>query len=201
MGNDVPRGAANRMAIGAMMCVTDIEKPTVSRLRDAFADLAKRSGNPKMLAKDDYNAALATIDLIDSDRDILDRIFVMFDRTGEDRVNYKEFSVSLVPFITATTAAKLEFAFDTYDLEAIGKLKYNDVRFVLTTLNSIASYFGDPVLRAAQIDDIIDDAADAIDPTKSGVFPIPDLTTFVARHRLAIDFIEGKGTARYADQL
>lgn len=202
MGNDCPRSCANRMAIGAMSTVTDVEKAVVAKLRDGLADLARRGGNPNMISKDDYRQALGSVEIIESDRDILDRLFVMLDRTGEERVNYKEFAVALVPLCSATTADKIQFAFDIVDTQATGRLKNNDVRFVLVTLNAVASYFGDPVLRSTQIDELLDEAVDELNATqgeKAATLPIPELTTFVARHRLLAEFLEGRGTARYGN--
>mmetsp|Transcript_11020 Transcript_11020/g.33042 ORF Transcript_11020/g.33042 Transcript_11020/m.33042 type:complete len:199 (-) Transcript_11020:157-753(-) len=197
MGNDVPRSCQNRLAVGAMMSVSEVEKPLVRKVRDKFVDVGSRSGNPKFINRDEFDEALATIqDLADADRQILDRLFIMLDRTGEERVNLLEFAVGIVPLITASTADKLEFALELYDAST-----YVDARFVLTTLNAVASYFGDPVLRADQLEELVDEAALALDPEKRGDFSShADLAAFVARHPLMTDFLEGKGPARYGSQ-
>mmetsp|Transcript_6203 Transcript_6203/g.8726 ORF Transcript_6203/g.8726 Transcript_6203/m.8726 type:complete len:205 (-) Transcript_6203:199-813(-) len=203
MGNDVPRSCANRMAIGAMMSVTEIEKPQIKKLRDSFADIARRSGNPHMIARDEYYEGLNSVDLVESDRDILDRLFIMLDRTGEERVNYKELIVGITPLISATTAAKLLFAFAMFDDEDAGRLKYNEARFVLLTLNAVSSYFGDPVLRTDQIDELLDEATHALeDPAEksSGYIASADLCSFVTAHPLMTEFLEGRGSARYGNQ-
>jgi len=199
MGNDVPRSCANRLAIGAMMSVTSVEKGEIKKMRDRLVDLGGRSGNPNVVTREEFDEGLGGVDLVDSDKEIFDRLFVMLDRTGEERVNLKEFIVGVVPLITSTTAGKLKFALDMFDVGDFGKLKYADARFVLATLNAVASYFGDPVLRSDQIDELVDEAVLAVDPKKTGHFTIDDITTFVARHPLMTDFLEAKGSARYGN--
>jgi len=151
-------------------------------------------------AGDEYNEALAGVEVVESDRDILDRLFTMLDRTGEERINHRELIVGVTPFISATTAAKLQFAFEMFDLEDLGKLKHADVRFVLLTLNTVASYFGDPVLRADQVEEVVDEAVAQLDPDKTGYVGIAALCPFVARHQLTMEFLEGSGSARYGHQ-
>ena len=41
MGNDVAKNCANRMAIGAMSNVTDLERPVIQRMSEKLADIAK----------------------------------------------------------------------------------------------------------------------------------------------------------------
>ena len=194
MGNDVPRSCANRLAIGAMSSVTEIEKAQIRKIRDKFAELG---GGSNVISRDDFVEGLDTVELVESDREILDRLFVMLDRRGEERVNMKEFVVALVPLVTGPTSAKLDFALEIYDFENFGKLDIASSTIVLATLNSVASFFGDPVLRADQIDEVIDGAARALDPDESGFLPRTGLATFVAKHSLMVDFLEAKGSARY----
>ena len=50
------------------------------------------------------------------------RLFVMLDRTGEERVNHVELLVGLTPLISATTSAKIEFALEIFDNEDSGRI-------------------------------------------------------------------------------
>ena len=97
MGNDVAKNCANRMAIGAMSNVTDLERPVIQRMSEKLSDIAKREGSKDLVTKEEFAEALSGLEITQSDRDILDRIFVMLDRTGEDRINHKEFIVGIVP--------------------------------------------------------------------------------------------------------
>lgn len=44
---------------------------------------------------------------MESDTEILDRLFSMFDKTGNDQINYKEFVGGLAPLCHGTVEEKL----------------------------------------------------------------------------------------------
>ena len=46
MGNDIGKGATNRMAIAAMSNVTSVEKKELLTMKKNFAEIAARSGCP-----------------------------------------------------------------------------------------------------------------------------------------------------------
>ena len=70
------------------------------------------------------------------------------------------------------------------------------------TLNTVASYFGDPVMTVAQVDKVVDDAADKLDPPpKSGELLMAELSPYVADHEFVHESVEGKGTSRYGTAL
>ena len=72
---------------------------------------------------------------------------------------------------------------------------------LLMTLNTVASYFDDRYDRA-QVDKVVDDAADKLDPPpKSGELLMAELSPYVADHEFVHEFVEGKGTSRYGNKL
>ena len=201
MGNDVSKNMANRMAIGAMSNVTDVERGHLVCMSFNLKDIGKRQGNPNIVTKEEFHEAFQGVEISQSDRDVFDRLFVMLDRTGEDRINHKEFMTGICPFISGTTLAVMELAFELYE-DTSDNIKYSDLRFILMTINTVASYFGDPVMRTDQVDALVDDAAEKLDlPPKSGTLIMGDLAPFVANHELTKDFIEGRGTSRYGNKL
>ena len=202
MGNDVAKNCANRMAIGAMSNVTDLERPVIQRMSEKLSDIAKREGSKDLVTKEEFGEALSGLEITQSDRDILDRIFVMLDRTGEDRINHKEFIVGIVPFALGKTEELIQMAFELYTNNASDRVTPMDLRFILMTLNTVASYFGDPVMTVAQVDKVVDDAADKLDPPpKSGELLMAELSPYVADHEFVHEFVEGKGTSRYGNKL
>lgn len=48
---------------------------------------------------------------MESDTEILDRLFSMFDKTGNDQINYKEFVGGLAPLCHGTVEEKLHCEF------------------------------------------------------------------------------------------
>ena len=201
MGNDVSKNMANRMGIGAISNETDVERGHLVRMSFNLKDIGKRQGNPNIVTKEEFHEAFQGVEISQSDRDVFDRLFVMLDRTGEDRINHKEFMTGICPFISGTTLAVMELAFELYE-DTSDNIKYSDLRFILMTINTVASYFGDPVMRTDQVDALVDDAAEKLDlPPKSGTLIMGDLAPFVANHELTKDFIEGRGTSRYGNKL
>lgn len=54
-----------------------------------------------------YREALELVGIMESDTEILDRLFSMFDKTGNDQINYKEFVGGLAPLCHGTVEEKL----------------------------------------------------------------------------------------------
>ncbi|CAN0416265.1 unnamed protein product, partial [Pylaiella littoralis] len=98
---------------------------------------------------------------MESDTEILDRLFSMFDKTGNDQINYKEFVGGLAPLCHGTVEEKLAcesmrqsvrlVSFELCDSSGTGKIEQDDMEQLLISINDTASYFGDPVLKRAQI--------------------------------------------------
>ena len=92
MGNDIGKGATNRMAIAAMSNVTSVEKKELLTMKKNFAEIAARSGLPDVISKDEFTEGLGQVpNITDSDKEILERLFIMLDKTGDYTINYKEF--------------------------------------------------------------------------------------------------------------
>ena len=51
--------------------------------------------------------ALELVGIMESDTEILDRLFSMFDKTGNDQINYKEFVGGLAPLCHGSVEEKL----------------------------------------------------------------------------------------------
>jgi neuronal calcium sensor 1 len=174
MGNQIGKGA-NRMAIAAMSNVTHIEKRELAGLQSKLREIASREGNPSTVNRTEFTEALNIIGINQNDADILDKLFTMFDKTGDDVINYRDFIVGIAPLISGTPNEKLDFAFRLYDLEGSGNIKANEMIHVLSNINRVASsvfplspfplltfsalafcrYFGDPVMSEDQIQNLV----------------------------------------------
>jgi Ca2+-binding EF-hand superfamily protein len=138
MGNQVGKGA-NRMAIAAMSNVTHIEKRELSSLQNKLREVALREGNPTTVTRTEFTECINAVGINQNDADILDRLFTMFDKTGDDVIGYREFVVGISPLISGTPAEKLEFAFRLYDLEGSGNIKQIELFTILSNINRVAS--------------------------------------------------------------
>lgn len=57
--------------------------------------------------------ALELVGIMESDTEILDRLFSMFDKTGNDQINYKEFVGGLAPLCHGSVEDKLVCEYTT----------------------------------------------------------------------------------------
>ncbi|KAF0685094.1 Aste57867_22968 [Aphanomyces stellatus] len=98
------------------------------------------------LSREDFNGALDHVNFYESDRAILDRLFTMLDKTGDDAINAREFLVGIAPLVKGNLPSKIALAFEMYDEESTGEIDLKGFRFLVTTVTTVASYFGDPLL-------------------------------------------------------
>ena len=197
MGNDIGKGASNRMAIAAMSNVTSVEKKELMQMQKIYAEIGSRSGNPDIITKDEFQEGLATVTITDSDKEILERLFIMLDKTGDYTINYKEFLCGISPLITGTVSEKLTFACEMSDVDATGMIKPHELAFVLKAMNSTASYFGDPVMTQEQIEQLTDEVFKEYDKESAKELLFTTFVQFMADHNLTQSFVNGKGTVRY----
>eukprot|EP01041_Mallomonas_annulata_P001088 gene1088-2119_t len=197
MGNQVGKGA-NRMAIAAMSNVTHVEKREIINLQIKLKEIALREGKPTTVNRVQFTEALVAVGINQNDADILDKLFTMFDKTGDDQIEYKDFIVGIAPLISGTPADKIEFAFRLHDYDGSGLLKSGEMYNILSTMNRVASYFGDPVVTEDQIHFLVRDIYEMADQEGSSVqINFAEYIKVIADHPTLITFINGNGTFQY----
>lgn len=199
MGNQVGKGS-NRMAIAAMSNVTHIEKRELATLQSKFREFASREGSPQMISRNDFNEALAAVGVNQNDIDILDRLFTMYDKTGDDQINYKDFIVGIAPLISGSHVDKIEFAFRLYDIDGSSYLRASEMINCLSQMNRVASYFGDPVMTEEQVTSVIIDVLDMAGESSEGLktsLHYADYVKIIAEHPIINTFVSGGGTVQY----
>lgn len=199
MGNQVGKGS-NRMAIAAMANVTHIEKRELASLQSKFREIASREGNPNMINRTEFTEALNLVGINQNDQDIMDRLFTMYDKTGDDQILFKEFIVGIAPLISGSVVEKIDFAFRLYDLEGTSYLRAQEMVNVLSQMNRVASYFGDPVMTEEQISSILIDVLDMAGGSAEGMsasLHYPEYTKMIAEHPIVNTFVTGGGSVQY----
>lgn len=127
------------MAIAAMSNVTHVEKRELLALQDKFKELATREGNPNTINRAEFTEALNFVGINQNDSDIFDRLFTMYDKTGDDVIIFREFLAGVAPLISGSPAEKIEFAFKLFDLEGRNVIRSNAMVNVLSNMNRVAS--------------------------------------------------------------
>ncbi|OQR96437.1 hypothetical protein THRCLA_07281 [Thraustotheca clavata] len=132
------------------------QTPKAPKTLSAYA--AKKDRFEPNLTRSDFNAGLDH----DSDRAILDRLFTMLDKTGDEVIHYQEFLVGIAPLV--------KVAFEMFDEECTGEINTKGFRFLINTITTVASYFGDPILNKKDVVMLINDimeSHDTIEYTKA----------------------------------
>jgi Ca2+-binding EF-hand superfamily protein len=199
MGNQIGKGA-NRMAIAAMSNVTHVEKREIAALLSKFKEVSAREGSLNMISRTDFTEALNVVGINQNDADILDRLFTMYDKSGDDQINYKDFIVGIAPLISGTHVEKIDFALRLYDTEGTSYLKAREMVNVLSQMNKVASYFGDPVMTEEQVTSVITDIQDmaggSVDGLNDAIHYV-EYIKIIADHPVVNTFISGGGSVQY----
>jgi len=199
MGNQIGKGA-NRMAIAAMSNVTHVEKRELASLQSKFREIASREGNPTILSRTEFAEALGIVGINQNDADILDRLFTMYDKTGDDQITWRDFIVGLAPLISGTHTDKIDFAMRLYDVEGTSYLRVNEMINVLSNMNRVASYFGDPVMTEEQITSVMVDVLDMAGGSADGLMAslhYSEYIKIIGEHPIVNTFISGGGSVQY----
>ena len=197
MGNQVGKGA-NRMAIAAMSNVTHIEKREILNLQIKLREIAIREGKTVNVNRSQFTEALVSVGINQNDADILDKLFTMFDKTGDDQIEFKDFLVGIAPLISGTPADKIEFSFGLYDYDGKGLMKAGEMYSILSTMNRVASYFGDPVVTEDQIHALVKDIYDMVDEESTSIqINYKEYIKIIVDHPTFHSFVNGNGTFQY----
>jgi len=142
---------------------------------------------------------MVEVGMDDDDGEVLDRLFTMWDKTGDDRVDTTLFLTGVSPLASVLgVREKLAFAFDVFDVENVGTLTNGDLESILASINATSSYFGDAVITSEQIEIIVEDVFRSASSSSSSVdVKFVDLSDDIVRHPLVVEFASGGGTMRY----
>jgi Ca2+-binding EF-hand superfamily protein len=199
MGNQIGAGGT-RMAIAAMANVTHIEKREVAALLSKFREYGAREGNPNMIRRAQFSECLGLVGINQNDADIFDRLFTMYDKTGDDQIVFKDFIMGICPLVSGSHTEKIEFAFRLYDTEETTLLRANDLINILSQMNRVASYFGDPVMTEDQVASVILDVVDLAGLSADGLsasLSYQEYVKVIADHPIVQTFISGGGSVMY----
>lgn len=99
--------SANRLAINSMSKVVHFSRDELMALQKQFGKLAHGSENAHTVNRAQFHEALEIVGLHEKDKEILDRLFTLFDESGDGQVNFKEFVVGVSTVLRGTIEEKL----------------------------------------------------------------------------------------------
>lgn len=195
MGSDY-----SKMGIVAISIVSGIEKDHILKLQTLFHNysLNNTTLEPNSITRTDFDNAMKILldsGLDISDYELLDRLFILLDESGDCYINYKSYLIGLIILINEPLTERLLFAFHIYDENNYGTLMLSEMKSIFTTLNLVTSFFGDPVLSNLQIKELVIDIFKlSQNPSQLNYKEAIDI---IVSHPIVNNFINGKGTIRF----
>ena len=122
MGNtQTSDGSFKPLAIAALARQVCVKRSQILTLRDTFVILS--SNDDEMITRQNFTEALKLANIErETDLEILDLLFTMWDAEGYDKVPFKEFSMGISPLACPDESPKsvLRFALEVSDQEKTG---------------------------------------------------------------------------------
>ena len=119
----------------------------------------------------------------------------MLDEHGEDAVDFRRLMVGMSLLTSGAATDILSLAFTLFDDEETKNIFRGDLSLMLATMNTCASYFGDPVMTDLEVDKVVADAMG-----DSRFLEYSNLVPALMDHHVVRAFVNGKGNIRYVNQ-
>ena len=98
-----------------------------------------------LLQKEDFENCLNQCRVCTSDREIFNRFFVLYDKTGLEQVNYKHYLLALCPVVKGSLHDRIKLALMIEDEEDVQILTKEEVEEALSMMNKTLGLLGDEV--------------------------------------------------------
>jgi len=197
MGNE-PSKSNSRLGVCAMAFTTKaIEAAEMKAIQQAL-NSSGGGGEGGMCPRADFDEALKVVEKFEeSDLELFNKLFIMFDNTGEETVPIKEYLAGVGGCLcSGTVAEKLQLAFELYDLSNTGVSDRANMKKLLNSINLVASYFGDPVVSTADIDKLVLETFQKANVTTSPLaFDV--CVPLIVSNNIVERFVAGKGDVKF----
>mmetsp|Transcript_4279 Transcript_4279/g.6512 ORF Transcript_4279/g.6512 Transcript_4279/m.6512 type:complete len:193 (-) Transcript_4279:179-757(-) len=144
----------NGLAVGTISQV-------VQTRRSELITLKKRVSRTKCktMDRETWESAQEAIAIDDSDREIFERLFTLYDKRGGDEVIIREFLVGLATITNNTIEERIQLAMELYDdcsSTSTAFLSKTETKAVLNSMNKTCNFFGDTQLSHEQIEELVE---------------------------------------------
>lgn len=155
--------SGDHLAVAVISHVVQSGGPELLAMRKHMSDAARKNADPKFVTRKQFHAAETALTIDDSDREIFDRLFTLFDKTGAGTVQWREFLTGLSLITKGDAQERLELAFELFDKDNIGALEQTDVQMSFRALNQTAAALGDPIMSLDQLTELTETVFDSVD--------------------------------------
>ena len=125
-GETVSASDANRFAIAAMANVIHYTREELTFMIKQFGEFAEQTEPKNCMDREQFLAGLEILGTHETDQEILDKMFTLYDETGDEIVPYKEFCCGASVLTRGNVNDKISFAFQLWDYEGKGSISQKD---------------------------------------------------------------------------
>lgn len=128
------------MAITAMAHVVKFDKRELDQLQEAIDEKLEEETT---MTKDQFEEVMENIKIRKSDREIMDRMYILFDETGDAVIDINDYITGIRLLCKSTFEEHLDFVFKLYDDEDSGAVTKEHTEKALAAMNATIGWFGD----------------------------------------------------------
>lgn len=144
------------MAITAMAHVVKFDKREVAQFQQAVEE-SMEEDTVTTITKDQFQSLIADIKLRKSDREILDRMYILFDETGDAIIDIKDYITGIRLLCKGSLEEHLTFAFKLYDMDESGNITTANAQKAMTAMNNTIGWFGDKNMNEGELKTFLDE--------------------------------------------
>jgi Ca2+-binding EF-hand superfamily protein len=191
-GEKVSASEANRFGVVAMSNVIHFSREELMAMVKQFAEFAVQSEPRNCMDREQFLAGLEIIGTHETDQEILDKMFTLYDETGDEIVPYKEFVCGASILSRGNLSDKLLFAFQVWDHDGTGTMTKKDMVNTIRGMNSCMDYFGDRTLTNKQISMLVDNIFTNAELEADGSIDYAEYIGAIVQHPVLVHFIVGQ---------
>ena len=123
---------------------------------------AEREGKSS-IQREGWEAAEKQCSVDESDRDLHERLFTLYDKRGNDEVPSKTFLSGRATITNATLEERIHIALEIWDEKGSGYLGQEDVQSCFLSMAKTCEYFGDDRMDFEQVEELVQSMFDTFD--------------------------------------
>ena len=185
-----PGEAPVRLNGAAVGNVVHLTRDELLALMKQCRDFAGQSQPLDCIDRENFLAACEIVGLHESDTEICDKLFTLFDATGEDLVPFRTLVSSFAMIIRGTMAEKVQFATQMYDMDMSKRISAQDLITLLGALADCMDYFGDLKLPSRKISTMVENIFQESDKNADGEVDLSEVFQPLTTHPLISEFMD-----------
>mmetsp|Transcript_1489 Transcript_1489/g.2277 ORF Transcript_1489/g.2277 Transcript_1489/m.2277 type:complete len:173 (+) Transcript_1489:507-1025(+) len=171
-------------------------------MQKEFFKLAEQSSESEFtINRSQFAEALKIVAIKAADQEILDKLFTLFDKTGDGQVNFRQFVIGASVLVKGTTEEKLQLAFELYDTHQTGKVSKVEMLELLTWLSQTPEYCGDMFPTPESLDTLVNDIFAEFDSGNSQDLDFKQFYHAVSKHPLLIEFLDQNPNSKFLTKI